>query len=39
MEKKKINFSDLNGWMKTAIVGGWISILSFVVAFGLELLR
>ena len=39
----KINFSDLNGWLKAAIVGMWIVLginsIAFLVAFIGELAK
>ena len=33
MPKKKIGFSDLNGWLKMAAIGGWITLVSFIAGF------
>jgi len=30
---KKIKFSDLDGWVQVAIIGGWVAVISFIVGF------
>lgn len=30
---KKIKFRELSGWIQIAIIGGWITMISFLVGF------
>lgn len=33
MIEKKIRFSDLSGWLKTAVIGTWIIIVLYAIVF------
>lgn len=33
IEDKKICFSDLSGWLKAGIIGGWIVLIVYAVSF------
>lgn len=36
MEKKKISFKDLDVWLKTVVVFGFISLVIYIIAFIVE---
>lgn len=36
MEKNKITFKDLDSWLKTVVIFGFISLVIYVIAFIIE---
>ena len=33
MDNTKIRWADLSGWLKLGIVGGWVTIVVYAIAF------
>jgi hypothetical protein len=33
MEKEKIRFKNLSGWLKFGIVGGWATMVVYITSF------
>lgn len=34
---EKVEFVELSGWLRLGIVGGWLSLISFLIGFFLGL--